>query len=207
MSPSRSSSDSSTHVSNQSSTHYSCRNKRAFGLRHGSSTVDQVALLTQYIEDGFSATKQAAASFVDVTAAWDTVWHRSLTCKLLRLLADRYIVRMFLELVFSRSFTLTTGNNKRSRLPSLKNFIHRDPFWDLFSSTSLSDLLNIVSRKYAYAVDLAVMHADGDWQAVEGVLSKDMATVGEYLQTCKLKPSTTKMVSVVFHLNRKLNVS
>jgi len=30
-------------------------------------------LLTQYIEDGFSATKQAAASFVDVTAAWDTV--------------------------------------------------------------------------------------------------------------------------------------
>jgi len=69
---------------------------------------------------------------------------------------------MFLELVFSRSFTLTTGNNKRSRLPSLKNFIHRDPFWDLFSSTSLSDLLNIVSRKYAYAVDLAVMHADGD---------------------------------------------
>jgi len=27
------------------------------------------------------------------------------------------------------------------------------------------------------------MHADGDWQAVEGVLTKVMATVGEYLQT------------------------
>jgi len=23
------------------------------------------------------------------------------------------------------------------------------------------------------------MHADGDWQAVEGVLTKDMATVGD----------------------------
>jgi len=38
----------------------------------------------------------------------------------------------------------------------------------------------IVSRKYAYADDLAIMHADGGWQAVEGVLSKNMTTVGEY---------------------------
>jgi len=47
------------------------------------------------------------------------------------------------------------------------------------------------------------MHGDGDWQAVEGVLNKDMATVGEYLQTCKLKLSTTKTVSAAFHLNNK----
>jgi len=31
--------------------------------------------------------------------------------------------------------------------------------------------------KYAYADGLAIMHADGDWQALEGVLSKDMATI------------------------------
>jgi len=47
------------------------------------------------------------------------------------------------------------------------------------------------------------MHADGDWQAVEGVLTKDMATVGVYLKTWKLKLSTTKTVSAAFHLNNK----
>ena len=47
------------------------------------------------------------------------------------------------------------------------------------------------------------MHADGDWQAVEGALSKDMATVGEYLQTWKLKLSTTITVLAVFHLNKE----
>jgi len=36
---------------------------------------------------------------------------------------------------------------------------------------------------------------------VEGVLTKDMATLGEYLQTWKLKLSTTKTVSTAFHLN------
>ena len=47
------------------------------------------------------------------------------------------------------------------------------------------------------------MHADGDWQAVEGALSMDMATPGDYLQTWKLKLSITKTVSVVFHLNKE----
>jgi len=46
------------------------------------------------------------------------------------------------------------------------------------------------------------MHADGDWQAVEGVL-KDIATLSEYLQTWKLKFSTTKTVSTTFHLYNK----
>ena len=73
----------------------------------------------------------------------------------------------------------------------------------LLFNTYISDLSTTVSRKYAYADDLAIMHADGYWQAVEGVLTKDMATVGEYLQTWKLKLSTTKTVSAAFHLNNK----
>jgi len=40
--------------------------------------------------------------------------------------------------------------------------------------------------QYAYGNYLAIMHADGDWQTVEGMQSKVMATVGEYLQRCKL---------------------
>jgi len=47
----------------------------------------------------------------------------------------------------------------------------------------ISDLPKTVTRNYAYADDLAIMHAGGDWQAVEWVLSKDMATAGEYLQS------------------------
>jgi len=68
---------------------------------------------------------------------------------------------------------------------------------------SILDLPTTVSRKYAYADNLAIMHADGDWQAVEGVLSKDMATIDENLRTWKLKLSTTETVSEVFHLNNK----
>jgi len=58
---------------------------------------------------------------------------------------------------------------------------HRDRFWHFQIYTSD---LPIPSTK---SDDLTIMHADGDWQAVEGVFSKDMATIGKYLQDLEAK--------------------
>ena len=73
--------------------------KEETGFRHGKSTVDQVVPLTQNFENSFEAKKKAGAVFVDLIAAYDTVWHCGLTCKLLRLLPDKHMVRMIMELV------------------------------------------------------------------------------------------------------------
>ena len=160
--------------------------------------------MTQDIEDSFSAKKKAGAVFVDLTATYDTVCHRGLTCKLLRLLPDRHMVRMIMVMVGSRSCTLTNGNGKRSRLRRLRNGVTQGSVLaPLLFNIYIFDLPTTVSRKYVYADDVAVMHADGDWQAVEGVLSKDTATVGGYLQTWKVKLSTIETVSAIFHLNNK----
>ena len=47
--------------------------KEQAGFRRGKSTVDQVVLLTQNIEDSFEAKKKAGAVFIDLTAAYDPV--------------------------------------------------------------------------------------------------------------------------------------
>ena len=109
-----------------------------------------------------------------------------------------------MEMVSNHRFTLTTGNGQRSRLRRLNNgvpqgFVLAPQLFNI----CISDLPITISRKYAYADDLAIKHADGDWQAVEGALRKDMATLGDYLQTWKLKLSTTKTVWAAFHLNNK----
>ena len=85
--------------------------------------MDQIVLLTPNIQESFDAEKKVGTVFVDLTATYDTVWHRGLTCKLLRLLSDKHMVRMIMELVRNRSFTLLTGDNdkKQSRLRRLKN--------------------------------------------------------------------------------------
>jgi len=120
------------------------------GFRHGRSTADQVTLLTQDIDDSFSAKKKAGAVFVDLTAAYDSVWHRGLTCKLMRLLPDRHMHRMIMEMVGNRSFTLTTGNGKRSRLRRLKKGVPQGSVLaPLLFNTYICGLPTTVSRKYA----------------------------------------------------------
>ena len=50
------------------------------GFRRGRSTADQVTLLTQKMEDSFSANKKAGAVFVDFTAAYGTVASPASSC-------------------------------------------------------------------------------------------------------------------------------
>ena len=57
------------------------------GFRSGRSTVDQVASLTQNIEQAFDDKNVCGAIFLDLTAAYDTVWHLGLYLKLLKELA------------------------------------------------------------------------------------------------------------------------
>ena len=85
--------------------------RKQAGFRRGKSIVDKTVLLTQNIEDLFEA-KKAGAVFVNLTAVYDTVWHSGLICKLLRLLPDKHMVRMIMELVRNRSFMPTTGDSK-----------------------------------------------------------------------------------------------
>ena len=176
--------------------------KEQDGFRRGKSTVDQVVLLTQNIEDSFEAKKKAGSVFIDLTAAYDTVWHHGLTCKLLRLLPDKHMVKMIMELVRNRSFTLTTGDSKQSRLRCLKNGVPQGSVLaPLLFNIYTYDLPSMISRKFAYADDLALLHSSGNWKDLEGTLSQDMSTLSAYLQTWRLKLSHTKTVTTAFHLN------
>ena len=142
--------------------------------------------------------------FIDLTAAYDTVWHRGLTCKLLRLLPDRHMVRMIMGLIQNRSFTLTTGDNQRSRLRRLKNGVPQGSVLVLLLYNVYTyDLPSLVSKKYAYADDLAILHTSNEWKSLERVLSQDMTTISNYLQTWRLKLSHSKTVTAAFHLNSR----
>ena len=112
--------------------------KELAGFRHGMSTVDQVVLLMQNIENSFEAKNKAGAVFIDLTVAYDTVWHRGITCKLLILLPDKHMVRMIMELVRNRSFALTTGNSKSSRLRHLKKGLPQTT-WRYFSHLEIGN--------------------------------------------------------------------
>ena len=152
--------------------------KEQAGFRRGKSTVDQVVLLTQNIEDSFEAKKKAGAVFIDLTAAYDTVWHCGLTYKLLRILPDKHMVKIIMELVRNRSCTLITGDSKQVRLRRLTNGVSQGSVLaPLLFNIYTYDRPSMISRKFAYADDLALLHSSGNWKDLEGTLSQDMSTI------------------------------
>ena len=174
------------------------------GFRRRKLTIDQVVQLTQNIKDSFEAKKKAGAVFIDLTDVYDTVCHCGLTCKLLRLLPNKHMVEIITKLVRNGSFTLTTGESKQSRLCRLKNGIPQGSVLaPLLFNIYMYNLPSMISRKFAYVDDLALLHSSGNWKDLDGTLSQDMSTLSVYLQTWRLKPSHTITVTAAFHLNNR----
>ena len=105
------------------------------------------------------------------------------------------MVRMIMELVRNRSFTLTTGDSKQSRLRRLKSVLA-----PLLFNIYKYDLPSMISRN---ADNLALLHSSGNWKDWEGTLNQDMSTLSAYLQTWRLKLSHIKTVTAAFHLNNR----
>ena len=103
--------------------------KEQTGFRRRKSTVDQVVLLTQNIEDSFETKKKACAVFVDLTAAYDNIWHRDLTCKLLRLFPDKHMVKIIIELVRNQVSPLPPVTANKAGYAVLKTAFLRDRPW------------------------------------------------------------------------------
>ena len=114
------------------------------------------------------------------------------------------MVRMNMELVQNRSFTLTTGDSKQNRLRRLENNVPQESILAplLFNIYSYN-MPSMISRKFAYADDLALLHLSGNWKDLEVTLSEDMSTLSAYVQTWRLKLSDTKTVMAAFQLNNR----
>ena len=119
---------------------------------------------------------------------------------------------MIMELVQNQSFTLTSGDSKQSSLRRLKNSVPLESVSPpLLFNIYTYDLPSMISRKFTYVDNLALLHSSGNWKHLEGTLSQDMSTLSAYLQTWKLKLILTKTVTAAIHLNnqkakRKLKV-
>jgi len=58
------------------------------GFRRGRCTVQQVVKLTSDLEESYEERRNGGLVLVDLTAAFDTVWHQGLALKLLQTISD-----------------------------------------------------------------------------------------------------------------------
>ena len=63
----------------------------------------QVTLLTDDIEAGFERNDTCGAVIIDLSAAYDTFWHRGLKLKLNNVIPDKSLVNFIMTMIASRA--------------------------------------------------------------------------------------------------------
>ena len=170
------------------------------GFRCGRSTCDQVAALTTYIENGFQQQLKTGAVFLDLTAAYDTVWHTGLLAKLTQNM-PYWFCRLVELLLRGRRFRVHMGND----VSAWRNQVNGLPQGSVLAPTLFNlyttDLPVTISRRFIYADDICFGTQAQTFAELECNLSSDMARMAQYCQYWRLKPSAAKTVSSVFHLH------
>lgn len=69
------------------------------GFRSGRSTTDKVALLTQKIEESYELRRITGAVFLDLPAAFDTVWLKCLELKLHRAISSTKLINLIMSVL------------------------------------------------------------------------------------------------------------
>ena len=175
------------------------------GFRKGRSTTDQIVRLVHDIETAFQRKEKFGAVLIDLTAAYDTVWHRGLYLKLLKLIPDVKLVRFILLMIQNRMFFVETSSGEQSSKRRLRNGLPQGSVLaPILFNIYTADFPHTNSGQYIYADDSALGFPGKSFEVIQSTLETDLAVVYEYFNRWHLRLSESKTVCSIFHLANRL---
>lgn len=174
-----------------------------FGFRQNHSTVEQVHRLVDKIRHDMESKKYCSAVFLDVTQAFDRVWHDGLLYKIKTTLPETYytIIKSYLS---NRYFTVKQGEHTTS-LNTIKSGVPQGsvlgPVLYLLFTADLP--VNDLSTVATYADDTAILSSHEDPSVASQLLQTDLANIEKWLKLWRIKVNETKSAHVTFTLRRQ----
>jgi len=80
------------------------------GLRPNRSCCDQVLAIIFYLEKGYNINTKTGAAYIDLSAAYDTVWKHSHLLKLAKIIPCQLLIRYLGNSLGNRNFRVLLGD-------------------------------------------------------------------------------------------------
>jgi Reverse transcriptase (RNA-dependent DNA polymerase) len=158
-----------------------------------------VLTLTPHIEAGFQRKLKTGAVFIDLTAAYETVWGEGLMLKFIQVIPCARLAKLMNSMLSNRYFLLFFGD-KSSRWRRINNGLPQGSVLApiLFD---LSEIPCTMSKQFQYADDVVLTYQSNSIPECEENLEVDLETMNGYSRRWRLQPNPTKTELCVFHLN------
>lgn len=175
------------------------------GFREKRSCCEQVLALTSFIEAGFQRGLKTSVAFIDLTAAYDTVWIDGLMLKLKQALPCKRLTALLSTMLRNRYFRVYAGD-KMSKSFTIKNGLPQGSVLaPLLFNLYTSDVPETVSRKFCYADDSAIAIQTKHLEEGEEILTQDLQKLEKYFKQWRLCPNPSKTEVTAFHLNHRIS--
>ena len=174
-----------------------------FGFREKHSTIEQVHRVYNNLRNALENKEYCTAAFLDVTQAFDKVWHLGLLFKLKNLLPYPYFefLRSYLS---ERSFRIKLNDCRSQLIPINAGVPQGSVLGPVLYTLFTADLpLSQSTSTATFADDTVIMSTDRDPYKASEKLQNHIQMLENWLCKWRIKVNATKSVQVTFTLNRQ----
>lgn len=173
-----------------------------FGFRGKHATTDQVHRLTKKIMESLEAKFYCTSAFLDISQAFDRVWHEGLLFKLKNALPD-HLYRILNSFLQQRHFIVQNGEALSGLCPVKAGVPQGSVLGPVLYLVFTADLPTSESLTTGtFADDTAILAAHSDPKIASQLLQTGLNDISHWLKKWRIKANETKSVNVTFTLRR-----
>ncbi|KAL4084539.1 hypothetical protein QTP88_027487 [Uroleucon formosanum] len=177
--------------------------KFQFGFRSHHSTTQQLLRLTEHISNSFEKHCHAGAVFIDISKAFDKVWHQGLLYKLKIINTPNYIFNIISEFLSNRQFSVKINDNFSDFAPITAGVPQGSILGPTLFNVYISDIPQTPRTNIALFVDDTTIFAESrNIEAIIENLQNHLNILSSWCKNWKISINPSKSASIMFSLRR-----
>ena len=174
-----------------------------FGFRQHHSTVEQINRVYQYARNSLEKKQYCTAVFIDVTQAFDKIWHQGLLYKLKKMLLHSFFP-LLKSYVLNRYFMVKINNHCTEIHPIESGVPQGSVLGPTLYALYTSDLPTSPETFTAtFADDTVIMSKSSNPARATLKLQANVISIGAWLDDWRIKANETKSTQITFALRNE----
>ena len=173
----------------------------------GDSTINQLLYIVHYIRKCWGHSRIVQGAFLDISAAFDKVWHNGLIAKLSQIGVDGLLLDLFKSYLSDRKQCVIVDGEKSTLVEVKAGVPQGSRLGPLLFIIYINDIINdLESEIMIFADDTTLLASGSDPAETSAQLNRDLEKIASWAQTWKVTFNASKSKDLIFS-NKNLNNS